>query len=220
MHKNLRLVLYIFFFIAHTITNTNNFELYNAQPYTIYYAIQNTQSCNHEHELQELCAHAYVNLHIDTPIHLIVLKEVPSAPQKIQGIICEPQQAATNIYVKTHELQDGTLTLIPQSKQPLHPAQTAGTLELKNCITPYEIWKTTCIYTPPDKEPKQEISDRQLETEPALPSSTHNKPESYVQPSDLTTDIIKHEDNTTTETQSEEPPSQSQSEATTQTPSI
>jgi hypothetical protein len=219
MHKNLRRIFYIFIFIAHTITNTSNFELYNAQPYAIYYAIQNTQSCNQEYELQELCAHAYVNQHIDTPIHLIILKEVPSAPQKIQVIICEPQQAVTNIYVKTHELQDGTLTLIPQSKQPLHPAQTAGTLELKNCITPYEIWKTTCIYTPPQKEPKQEISDRQLETEHALPSSTQNKPESYAQQSDLTTDIMC-EDTTTTETQTEASPSQSQPEETTQTPSI
>jgi len=211
MHKNLRRIFCLFFLVTYTIINTSNFELYNAQPYTLYYMIQNTQLCNHEEDPRMLEAHAYVNVQIDTPLHLIILKEFPTTSQTVPVIICEPQQATTNIYVKTYESRNGTITLIPQSKQSLHEAQTAGGLKLKNCITPYEIWKSTCTYTPPHKNSQQDIAEIQKESEDILPSSSDNEPESYIQPSDPITNITP-EDSSITETQPEEPTSDCETE--------
>jgi hypothetical protein len=165
MYKKLRYVLYVFFLTIHTLIKTSNFELYNAQPYPIYYAIQNSTLLNNEQDFQQLPAYAYVNLQLENnTIQLIALKELPVTQQKITVIKFEPQQATTNIYVKTHETHDGILNIIPQSKNPLHHAQTVGQLELKNCISPYEIWKTTLIYTPHLKQIEQDIPSHNTET--------------------------------------------------------
>jgi hypothetical protein len=157
-------MLYVFLFASNITIIASNFELYNAQPYPVYYAIQKTMPRSGMPELQKLPAYTYIQLQLDTPtVQFIISKELPEAQKKITVVLCEPQQPATNVYVKTHESRSGKLTVIPQSSNPLHPAQTTGKLELTRCITPYEIWITTSVYTPQQEHIEQGQQSSQIQ---------------------------------------------------------